>query len=354
MAYALDEELRRNLRPSDAALYEMLKFSDRPSRSAQMEAKLHDVIEKARASAKRFDQAAQHTRNRGLKVVLHTYAHRRGGFADALEQSLVQAGGEAVPAAVATADEPVRRGFADMAAVMTVQRQGRQRLLLREAIEAEQSLIHAYEDALENGLPPAMRDALEEQVAAVRRAQDWLARMSEPDGKRALFVRLFNRMEQGQAVIKELIDEGIARESIYAAPIESMTFHYGDEERRHPRREVLTATVITGLLIGLLLGLITSIGHYTFLPQISGFVFSTWPAIALEHLAAGALFGLVFGLVMGLFMGQDTVEDDAYLYDESLEDGEMLVAVFAAPEERERTERIIGLRHEFEVRPDVS
>jgi hypothetical protein len=318
-----------------------------------METKLHDVIEKARASAKRLVQAAQHTRNRGLKLVLRAYAHRRNTFADALDNALMGAGGERAPSFAPTADAPIRRGFADLAAVLTVQRQGRQRLLLEQAVEAEQSLIRAYEDALEHAPPPGMRDALLDQLSALRRAQPWLARMAEPYAGRSLFVRLFNRKEQAERVIEELMDEGIAPESIYSAPVAAVNTRIDAEDRRSPRREILSATLLVGALIGLLLGLITATGHYLFLPWIPGFVFATWPELALEHLTVGTFLGVMFGLIMGLVMGQDTAEDDAYLYDESIEDGEMLVAVFAEPEERERTERIIGLRHEFEVGPAV-
>jgi hypothetical protein len=81
-------------------------------------------------------------------------------------------------------------------------------------------------------------------------------------------------------------------------------------------------------------------------------VFTSNPVgIVLEGVAAGALVGAFFALIFGLFIGRDAVEDDSYLSTQSLRQGDTLVAVFTDASHIAEAERIIGLRHQFEVEP---
>jgi hypothetical protein len=52
-------------------------------------------------------------------------------------------------------------------------------------------------------------------------------------------------------------------------------------------------------------------------------------------------------------MGQDIVEDDEYLYAESLQNGNTLIAVTASPNNRPTVEKALGLQHQFEVQPSA-
>jgi hypothetical protein len=71
----------------------------------------------------------------------------------------------------------------------------------------------------------------------------------------------------------------------------------------------------------------------------------------LEYLVGGALVGAIFGLYFSIFIGQDIVEDDAWLYEQSLENGRVLLAVGTTAANRAAVARALGLQHQFEVQP---
>jgi hypothetical protein len=100
---------------------------------------LDPLIQVCITSEQRYLAAAQHARNRGLKLVLKTYAEQRIRFARQLRDIVRQAEGGAVtnadpdhPAASNTG-EAMNRGWNNIRAWFTVRRQSRQRLLLRAA-----------------------------------------------------------------------------------------------------------------------------------------------------------------------------------------------------------------------------
>ena len=91
---------------------------------------INHLIQLCRQSERRILNTAEHIRNRGLKMVLKGYAQQRARFGDELRTLL------GVNNLVAKPDEHTRgglkRGWLDIKAVLTVQRQRRQRMLLRD------------------------------------------------------------------------------------------------------------------------------------------------------------------------------------------------------------------------------
>jgi hypothetical protein len=91
-----------------------------------------------------------------------------------------------------------------------------------------------------------------------------------------------------------------------------------------------------------------------YFPQVNGIVDDSPTGVLVEYLLGGALVGAIFGLYFSIIIGQDIVEDDAYFYEQSLENGKVLVAVPATPTNRTDVEKVLGLQHQFEVKPQTA
>ena len=104
------------------------------------------------ASQEAYADAAQHTRNRGLKLVLKSYAQERAQF-----QAQLRTFADEPAARVAQATgSALGRGWASLRAWFTIRRQSRQRMLMQKALESDKAAIAAYEDVLRQPLPLAL------------------------------------------------------------------------------------------------------------------------------------------------------------------------------------------------------
>jgi len=311
--------------------------------------RLNHLIQVCEESAKRFYNAAEHIRNRGLKLVLKSYVQERVRFANEL-RSLVNRAGEAVTSAEPVS-ESLSRGWTDIKATMTVQREGRQDLVLAELAAEETKTLTQYTEAINEPLPPAIRTLIERQLAEIRKIQRRLALLAEETDHRIL-VRLFNHTSRAEQVIQQLTRAGFPRDDIYTASIEELDIYTGAaREKKRTMRDTVVTSVLIGLVFGAVLGLLFSFAQRYYFPEWNGVFTSNPVGIVLEGMAAGALVGAFFALIFGLFMGRDAVEDDSYLSTQSLRHGDTLVAVFTDPSHIAEAERIIGLRHQFEVEP---
>jgi uncharacterized protein (TIGR02284 family) len=311
--------------------------------------RLNHLIQVCEESAKRFYNAAEHIRNRGLKLILKSYVQQRVRFANEL-RSIVNRVGEAVNR-TEPVGEALSRGWTDIKATMTVRRQGRQELVLAELAGEEAKTLTQYGEALNEPLPPAIHTLIERQLAEIRRIQRRLVFLAEESDQHIL-VRLFNESSKAEQVIQQLKRAGFAADDIDTASVEQLDIYTGDarQERRTMRDTVLTSVLI-GLGFGALLGLLFAFAQRYYFPEWNGLFTSTPLGIVLEGIAGGALVGAFFGLIFGLFMGRDAVEDDSYLSTQSLRHGDTIVAVFTDPPHIAEAERIIGLHHQFEVEP---
>jgi hypothetical protein len=311
--------------------------------------------------------AAEHTRNRGLKLVLKSYAQERAAFAVQLRAAAGLSAAEA-GATGAGGGGALGRGWASMRAWFTVRRQSRQRLLLQKAREAEQAAIAVYarvlgaEKAAGTGLekslpsapelPPTVLEAAQAQLAALKGAARRLDALSAPRRESTLLVRLYERPEQLQQAVTALEGAGVPRDEVYVADVARLQ-PYADDTggRERARWETMLAAAVVGAVLGSLIILPFALAQRIYFPQLGGLLTGTADGAVLEYLVGGALVGAIFGLYFSIFIGQDIVEDDAYLYEQSLENGRVLLAVGATAANRAAVERALGLQHQFEVQP---
>ena len=123
-----------------------------PSESTSLSRTLNLLNQACLNSQQAYAYAAQHTRNRGLKLLLKSYAGERAHFREQLRELGEPLGGEI---AAGESSGALGRGLTNVRAWFTVRRQTRQRVLLHKAMEAEQAAVTAYTQALNEGLPAA-------------------------------------------------------------------------------------------------------------------------------------------------------------------------------------------------------
>jgi len=314
--------------------------------------RLEQLVTVNRAGERRLYHAAEQVRNRGLKLLLKSYAQQHTRFADALISLLRQAGYEQT--STATPGAAFGRGLTDIQATMIVQREDRQQLVLNQAASEQAQALATYQQVLAEPLPATVQELVKHQAATLDQMQRQLTLLGEHDDHQVL-VRLFDQVDQAEQVMDELAEAGFAADQVYTAPVEAMPVYAKEgRERGRSQRETVLAAVGLGALAGLVLGGILALAHRLYFPEVPGILSSTPAGVTIELLGAGLLIGAIFGAIFGLLIGRDAAEDDAYLYQESLQEGETLVAVMADSGQRAEAERIIGLRHEFEVEPVAS
>lgn len=320
-----------------------------PSESTSLSRTLNHLAQACLNSQQAYAYAAQHTRNRGLKLLLKSYAHERAHFREQLQGLSEPASAEITASESSGA---FGRGFASVRAWFTVRRQTRQRLLLNKVAEAERAAISAYTSAMNEKLPADVGETVRAQLAALQRAAKRLDALAARRGGEATLVRLYDQPEQVHQVVTALAGTGVPQDDIFVADVRQLAPDAADApERERARWEIMLAAAILGAIIGAVIVLPFAIAQRIYFPQING-IFATTPlGVLLEYLAGGLLVGAIFGLYFAIFIGQDIVEDDAYFTAQGLDKGTLLLAVPATAANRAEVERVLGLQHQFEVQP---
>jgi uncharacterized protein (TIGR02284 family) len=316
---------------------------------------LNRLYQALQTSQQAYAYAAQHTRNRGLKLVLKSYAQERAQFQEQLQQQMHSAGGDSSALSAHATDGAVGRGWASMRAWFTVRRQSRQRLLVGKALQSNTEAIAVYEEALRNDLPPAVNDLVHRQLSSLYAAERRLSSLAAPRRGNTMLVRLYERPDQAEQVVSALEGAGVTRDQVLVADVERLRPYEQDTEgRQRTRMETMLAAALLGAVLGALILLPFAIALRIYFPQLNGFFANTPTGVLLEYVIGGALVGAIFGLYFSIFIGQDIVEDDAYFYEQSLENGRVLVAVPATANNRPAVEQVLGLQHQFEVKPQAA
>lgn len=305
------------------------------------------------ASEQRLRDAAEHIRNRGLKLVLKTYAQQRASFSKKL-QSLLAISQPLASHEPSTSRGALARGWLNIKAAMTIRRSARHHLLLRELLTGEAQTVDAYRAALASGLPPATQQLVEEQQQQLLTTNRWLAALTaHQDGR--IMVRLFDETPQAEQAVEKLKEAGFATSDIYVTPLEELsTYQNPTQSSSSGWRDTVWAGSVLGFLAGAVAGVLVGFAQRAYFPEWQNIIIPTPLGAFFELPLLVGLIGTVFGFIFSLLIGVDAKEDDEYLYGESLENGRTLVAVFAHGAAIARAEQIVGLRHGFEVKPALA
>jgi len=291
-----------------------------------------------RESERGFETAASHVKNRGMKILLKTYAGQRARFAAQLAKTAQQ---HQIPLNSHGPLTPVRkfmatvhRGWIDIKAAMTIGRTNTQRVILSETLRAESRIaLRTYEQASQANLPGEIGAIIEEQYARVKDVHVQLLQMAGSDEGRML-VQLYDDSAHAQQAVDQIEALGIDSKNLRVRPVDEIMEIYECDCHGGRVLESTAAGAVSGLVSGILFGLVIAIGIWLG-PNVA--TLGTFISL----MGTSGVIGLVIGVIFGALIGQATVEDDSYVYRESIRRGDTLVLVETQNGEAERVQQIL-------------
>lgn len=304
-------------------------------------ATLNRLIRLNLASELGFETAAEHVKNRALKLYLKRYAQQRAHFVDALHAEIGRWGGT-----IQVARNPLaafHRGWIDLKAALTVGRDNEARVVLQECLSGERVALTTYAQARQAVLPSLVDDLLQQQATQIQQAHDQLCRLAEC-GDDALVVQFFAQPASAQAVVAHLAASGLPAEQIQMTPVSQISA-YACHCQRQRLLESSSAGAVVGALAGIMLGVIIAL-PLLLSGEMSGRL-GAWAAPLLFSILAGALGGALFGVLIG----RGITEDDAYFYQNTVQNGGMIVAVQTARGQISAVRSILHSQRDQERQP---
>jgi uncharacterized protein (TIGR02284 family) len=313
------------------------------SMNDEIVATLNRLVRLNQASELGFETAAEHIKNRGLKLLLKSYARQRARFGEELSGEIAKWGG-----AVQVIRNPLaalHRGWIDIKAALTVGRDNEAQVVLGECLRGERIALRQYEQARQAVLPVQVDEFLQQQAAEIEAVHDRLCRMAECSDE-ALLVQLFDHVEAAQRAVVQLEAAGIDREQIRLTPV-AETGAYHCECQRQRILESTSAGAFSGAVAGLLMGIIVSLGL--------GFAGTELPwafVVAMLFLSIGV--GSLGGGLFGLIIGHGVTEDDLYLYDDSTRNGSVIVTVQLDRMQTPQARQLLRQQRDQERKPTLA
>jgi hypothetical protein len=294
-------------------------------------------------SAQTMRHVAENVENRGLKLLLKVMAQERAYMVDALRQAMAKNPIDPLDSSQKSSATRLQEGLEDIQASMTVQRQGREKLMLSHLVQEEESLLAAYARALEGDVPDSLRKELTTQQSLV--SQFYTRLQSVGEGIDPIVARVFDTRIEGEAAVARLREQGLDPSQIDAAPINQLAKPMRPTAvKPSSPKNTMAAGAFSGAIVGGIVGL--ALAAFVWLaPQLVG-----WVTVGPWALLIGAIIiGAVFGTVFGLLIGQNQREDDIAVTADSLINGEILVVAYPKPHQVVLVEDILQVYHAREL-----
>jgi uncharacterized protein (TIGR02284 family) len=285
------------------------------------------------AGQRGFQTVAENAQNRGLKVLLKSFAQQRADFAEEISEEVERLGGRCSERRSVLG--VIHRGRINIRATMTISARSVEDLILREARYGEGVAEKAYQKALESDLPAGTRALVEGQYHQIKAVREQIERLQGKSG-RQLVVRLFDSTVDAHAAIDSLQQAGFATDAVELIDMEQIKIYNGPGSSLN---ESAISGAVGGALWGGLFGLAAGLSTL-FVPgmtMIGRSVLLSWAAVALTGVIVGALFGVILGLVIA----QANKEEDRYLYDSSLNFGTTLLQMETSQDRAVEATRIL-------------
>lgn len=278
--------------------------------------RLHKIC---KAGEKGFNIVANMVRNRGLKVLLKTYAQQRRRMASELGTAIEALGGS-VPERRSLRGM-IHRGRIAITATLSIGQAATEAMALKEAMVGEKAALRAYDRALSRDLPADIRAMVQKQQEEVQETSRQVSRLRGLPGDR-LVVRLCNSEDEAEVVVTALEEVGFNQEAMEVVELNRMADHY-DEENSIVGEAVISGAV-GGAIWGGVFGAIAGLGILLvpgIQPVFASTIQGTWAFITLSGIVCGA----ILGMILGFFIGLGVAEEDAYIYDTSMKQGTMMI-----------------------------
>lgn len=306
----------------------------------QLASTLNRLYRLCQAGARGFEVVAENVSNRGLKVLLKTYAQQRAQFARELEEAIHDLGGETSQRR--SIRGIVHRGRIDIKATLTIGQQDVENVVLKEAMLGENAAARAYERALQEDMPDETRAMVEQQAREIRAVSDQVALLCGRSSRR-LIVHLFDSDEALEEALATLEENGFSTDHLDTLPLDEVTGAYDGDLGATSIDETIVSGAVGGAIFGSIFGAVAGIGILLF-PGLASMMQvdapSAWGLVALAGTVTGALFGVILGFLVGL----GVAEEDRYLYGDSLKHGAKLIMLGI---ESERAREATQLLHQM-------
>ncbi|HSH03592.1 MAG TPA: PA2169 family four-helix-bundle protein [Anaerolineae bacterium] len=272
------------------------------------------------AGEKGFRTVAEGVRNRGLKVLLKNYAHKRKQFAQALLAQIKELGGNKPRESIIGM---IHRGRIAIKTALVVGPQSREKTVLGEALFGEKIALRAYKYSLNQDMPAPITHLLEEQYDHIQATRQNLARLYGKGDKQTV-VRLLDTPANEVAIVDALEAEGFSPNKIETEDFSHALNLYQGAAPATTIKETVLAGVIGGLIFGSATATLAGVA----LTLLINIATTTIAALIL----AGTTLGLILGLILGFFIGLGISEEDEYLSDDSRQHGHTLIRLHTTPQ----------------------
>jgi len=129
---------------------------------------INNLIETLKDGEKGFKEASDAVKDPQLKSLFQQYSQQRHRFATEL-QAEARSLGETDPEKSSSAAGAMHRAWIDLKSALT---SGDDKAILNECERGEDSAVHEYEDAVEDGLTGTVRQIVERQFTEIKSAHD--------------------------------------------------------------------------------------------------------------------------------------------------------------------------------------
>jgi uncharacterized protein (TIGR02284 family) len=129
---------------------------------------VNGLIETLKDGEKGFKEAAEAVKDPQLKSLFQEYAQQRSRFAAEL-QTQARSLGESDPENTSSAAGAMHRAWINLKSAVT---SGDDKAILSECERGEDSAVHEFEEAMQDGLTSPLRDVVSRQFSEIKSAHD--------------------------------------------------------------------------------------------------------------------------------------------------------------------------------------
>ncbi len=273
-----------------------------------------------KASERGFNTVANTVKNRGLKVLLKTYAQQRHKMANDLEAMIKELGDSVTDRRSLL--EIIHRGRIIIVATLTVGPTAAENVALKEAMVGEKAALKNYQKALTKIADPDTKALIQNQYETIQNTSRQVSHLRGLPGER-LVVRLFNSDQDVDTAIDALEMVGFSRNMMEVVDLDQTADPY--EENNRVVSETIISGTIGGAIWGVLLGAVVGFS-LLLMPGIQEVLGMNSPVTMWGLLAvSGLLSGALLGALLGFFIGLGVAGEDSYTYEASMERGSMMI-----------------------------
>ena len=278
-------------------------------------ARIYRILE---AGEKGYAVSAVNINNRGLKVLFKSFAQQRARFKSEILAELHSLGGEMKTRSSLLG--VIHRGRINIFATLTIGKDERERVVLKEILIGERFALHAYKRALKKELHPESCILVARQLMEMQQVVEQVSLLHGREGKR-LVIRLFDNVKDAENAVLEIKNAGLQPEMIDRLSLNDAIELY--EGKSTTVIETVISGAVGGAFWGGLIGILASVGMLVagFAPSVMATGHSIWAFLAIVGVFAGEFVGSVLGFAIGVGLAGE----DAYQYELSIKRGKILL-----------------------------